>query len=386
MTIGVLGCYGAVGGALARRLPAPLRLGGRDPARVQATARPGDEAFVVDLDDADALARFCAGCEVVVNCAGPSARILDTVARAALAEGAHYVDVAGDLLDQALLTDLALRAPAGPRAAVLAAGMMPGLSALLPRAMAATADPTPRPALRPTPAPRRLVAHVGGLDRFTKAAALDYVASLTGEYATPQAAWQSHRQVRAALRPRDGVRLPHFPGRVSAYPYLSRETVRLARELGLAEVEWWGVFDGERAPRALAGASGKDPEQAAQELGLAAGLDAVGREPYMLLVFDLDGTTLTARATDSYELTAAVAASAVTALLEGRVPPGAHEAAWVLSPERVLDDLRADPAVTVAFAHEEAAHEGSAHEGSAHEGSAHEGSAHEEEAVEEGVL
>ncbi|MFI6531644.1 saccharopine dehydrogenase NADP-binding domain-containing protein [Nonomuraea sp. NPDC050547] len=341
MTIGVTGCYGAVGRALTRRLPGPLRLGGRDPARVRAQAGPDDEPVILDLDDAAAPARFCAGCEVVVNCAGPSSIVLDTVARAALAAGAHYVDVAGDRLDLAFLTDLALRAPGGPRGAVLAAGMMPGLSALLPRAMAG-------------PAPHRLVAHVGGLDRFTKAAALDYIASLTGEYATPQAAWRGHRQVRGALRPLDGVRLPHFPGRVGAYPYLSRESARLARELGLAEVEWWGVFDGERAPRALAGAADRDPAQAARDLELAARLDAVGREPYFQLVFDLDGRTLIARAADSYELTAAVAASAVRALAAGRVPPGAHEAAWVLDPERVLGELRADPAVRVTSSVEEA--------------------------------
>ncbi|MFD9942814.1 hypothetical protein, partial [Nonomuraea sp. NPDC059022] len=38
----------------------------------------------------------------------------------------------------------------------------------------------------------------------------------------------------------------------------------------------------------------------------------------------------------------------------GRVPPGAHEAAWVLDPERVLGDLRADPAVRVTSGVEEA--------------------------------
>ncbi|WP_336213793.1 saccharopine dehydrogenase NADP-binding domain-containing protein [Nonomuraea sp. LPB2021202275-12-8] len=352
MTIAVIGCYGAVGRALVRRLPEPLRLGGRDLARVRALARPGDEAVAVDIEQGARLAEFCAGCDVVVNCAGPSARVLDTVARAALRAGAHYVDVAGDQLDHTRLSALAHdTAPSsarpgsghqGPRhrvggpAVVLAAGMMPGLSALLPRALAGQAD---RPA--------RLVAHVGGLDRFTRAAALDYIASLSGEYATPLAAWRGHQPIRGALRPAEGVALPHFPGRVSAYPYLSRETERLARALGLAEVEWWSVFDGERTLRALAGARDKAPAQAAGDLELAARLDLLGRAPYFQLVFDLDGRVLLARAPDSYELTAAFAAAATRAVAAGRVPPGAHDAADVLDPARVLQDLRDDPAVHV---------------------------------------
>ncbi|GGL51484.1 saccharopine dehydrogenase NADP-binding domain-containing protein [Planomonospora parontospora] len=331
MRVGVIGCCGAVGRALVRRLPGPLRLGGRDPDRVRRTARPGDEAVAVDIAQAARLAGFCAGCDVVVNCAGPSARIQDTVARAALEAGAHYVDVAGDRLDHARLTALARG-----RAAVLAAGMMPGLSALLPRALA-------RGAGRPV----RLVARVGGLDRFTRAAALDYVASLAGDYAVPLAAWRGHQVIRGALRPAERVALPHFPGRVSAYPYLSRETERLARALGLAEVEWWGVFDGERTLRALSAPGDRDPERIAEELELAARLDGLGRRPYFRLVFDLDGRVLVVGAADGYELTAALAATAVREVAAGRVPPGAHDAADVLDPDGVLRDLRDDPAAEV---------------------------------------
>ncbi|GGS61072.1 epimerase [Planobispora rosea] len=342
MTIGVIGCYGAVGRALVRRLPEPLRLGGRDAARVRSVARPGDETVTVDIADGARLAEFCAGCAVVVNCAGPSARILDTVARAALEAGAHYVDVAGERIGHARLTDAARSAgPASAgarrgRAAVLAAGMMPGLSALLPRALAAGAD-----------RPVRLVARVGGRDRFTPAAALDYVASLSDGQATPLAAWRGHQVIRGALRPAERVSLPYFPGRVSAYPYLSEETERLARAVGLAEVEWWGVFDGERTLRALSGARDKEPERAAEDLELAARLDTLGREPYFQLAFELDGRVLLAHAADSYELTAALAAVAAREVAAGRVPPGVYDAADVLDPARVLDELRADHAVRI---------------------------------------
>ncbi|MDF2708687.1 MAG: hypothetical protein K0R62_4339 [Nonomuraea muscovyensis] len=385
----------------------------------------GVEAVRVDVEDAGALAAFCAGCRIVVNCAGPSSRILDTVARAALAAGAAYVDVAGDHIDRTLLQTIATRprppatptpdtapttpsgdntpitpsgetaphfeaalygeaasphgvaspgetvssceagltgsshqvaSPAltgpacesapwgrggvgGDAAVVLGAGMMPGLSALLPRYLAAGFRRV-----------ERLVAYVGGLDPFTPAAARDYVASLAGGYGTALAAWRGHRPVRGALRPVRGVRLPGWSGRVSAYPYLAAETGRLARALRIAEVEWWTVFDGERTLDALARAGDAEPERAAEALVRASRLEAFGREPYFQMVFEMTGDgggrTLVVRTGQSHELSAAVAAAATVAVLRGQVPGGVHEAADVLSPEDVFRRLSADPSLT----------------------------------------
>ncbi|MFG3438524.1 saccharopine dehydrogenase NADP-binding domain-containing protein [Nonomuraea sp. NPDC047897] len=350
--VGVLGCTGAIGGALARRLHeagiGPLRLGGRDLTRVRAVAASlatgppgpgrGVESVEVDVADADAPAAFCAGCRVVVNCAGPSARILDTVARAALAAGAAYVDVAGDLIDRAPLHALAGDG-AGDGVVVLGAGMMPGLSALLPRYLAAGAGRV-----------ERLVAYVGGLDPFTPAAARDYVASLAGGHGTPLAAWRRDGPVRGALRPARGVRVAGWPGRVSVYPYLAAETERLARTLGIAEVDWWTVFDGDRTLDALARAGEAEPDRTAETLVRASRLDAFGREPYFQMVFELTGDgggrTLVARTGRSHELSAAVAAAATAAVLRGQVPAGVHEAGDVLSPQEVFRRLDDDPALT----------------------------------------
>lgn len=434
--IAVLGCYGAVGGSVVRRLreagAGPLRLGGRDLDRIRALigtgsggpvgaeaatggavtgaavtdaggmeARAGaDEAVAVDLRDAAALAAFCEGCHVVVNCAGPSSRILDTVARAALAAGAHYVDVAGDAAVRDRLTAAGLpagstvrRGPtgqgsagpgsegqgsdgqgsAGPgsdgrgsdghgfaghgsagqsragrddagRVVVLSAGMMPGLSALLPRHLAGQGFDRVD----------RLTAHVGGVDRFTPAAALDYVASLSDGYATPLAVWRGHQVIPRASRPRRGVELPHFPGRVNAYPYLSAEAERLARSLGFAEVEWSSVFDGELTLAALARLHDLDADTAAGELVRTSRLEAFGRTPYFQMVFRMEGEaagrpvtrTLVARAADSYELSAAVAVLAAGAVLRGLVRPGLHDAADVLDAGAVFQALLDDPAVT----------------------------------------
>ncbi|MGV9380272.1 saccharopine dehydrogenase NADP-binding domain-containing protein [Nonomuraea sp. NPDC003707] len=327
--IGVLGGYGAVGGAAARLLAGHpgLRVGGRDGAAarrfVDADLGGHGEAWQVDALDAAELARFCAGCQVVVNCAGPSYLLRDRVARAAFAAGADYVDAAGDAAAFA-------QADAGAqgRTAVLSAGMLPGLTGLVPRHLAALASPN---------AGLRLDVYTGGLDRLTPAAAGDFLLAGQEERGAALAAWRDGARVSRALTPVHDVQLPYFPGPVTAYPYLSAEAERVAGELGLVEARWYNVITGDGV-LAAASTAGQ-----AADLTRAAELELAGRTPYYVLLFQLSsphGTrTLALRTHDSYALTAAVAAHAAMAVLRGEVAAGLHQADAVLDPARVLADL-----------------------------------------------
>jgi hypothetical protein len=138
--VGVLGASGATGRVAATELAKlpeiELLLGGRDRARLR-SATDGRlrrrETRLVDVDDDASLQRFCAECEVVVNCAGPSAAIRDRVARVAVAAGSHYVDPGGDEEVVAELTE-SWREPAeAGLACVFSAGWIPGLSGILAR-------------------------------------------------------------------------------------------------------------------------------------------------------------------------------------------------------------------------------------------------------------
>ncbi|HEY0639000.1 MAG TPA: epimerase, partial [Pseudonocardiaceae bacterium] len=214
----------------------------------------------------------------------------------------------------------------------------------------------------------RLRAWVGGLERFTPAAAADMVASLDDGYGESMAAWRDGAVVRRALPALTGVELPPFPGRVSVFPYLSTETRRVAAGLGLVDAEWHHVFAGARTLATLnelrggagqhvtepggTGRQGADAVRSgAARLVAAADLDLAGRRPYQLLVLELSGVTasrtLTLRAGDGYRLTAAVGVAAVLAVLAGAVPAGAHLADEVLDPEPVVALVGRDPEVTV---------------------------------------
>lgn len=347
--VGILGAAGAVGSAAVAALRhhgrgdhgrVHLRLGAR-----RTEVLSGAEVVRVDAEDGESLAAFCAGCDVVLNCAGPTYKIKDTVAVAALAAGAHYVDVAGDdpvlegLRGKGLLD--------GDRSAVVSAGTLPGLSSILPRRLAAQFD-----------RPRTLVAHVGGLERCSPVVAIDMMLSLeTGgadgaAFGEPLAAWRGGQVRSRAVVARDHAEVAPFPGTVALQPILSSETIRLAEALRLRELDWLNVWPGRKVWELLTSlpsltAGGTPPERIAERMIRAADLDLAGRHEYYLMVFAMRGLidgqdterTLVLRAASSYRLTATVGALTVLAVLAGKVTPGGHFACDVLDPAEVVDGL-----------------------------------------------
>jgi hypothetical protein len=285
---------------------------------------------------------------VVLNCAGPSHHVGDRVAAAALTAGAGYVDPGGDEPLHASLVRTS--DPGRPSRAVLSAGMMPGLSAIVPRWMA-------QQSFERTAG---LTAFVRLRNRFTPAAAADYLLSEQRGYGESLAGWQHGARRSHALEPLIQIELPYFQTRVNAYPYLSREADRLAATLGLSDLRWYHLFDDHRIVSLVARlqqrlAGGEDVAAAADVLVREVDLELFGREPSIEMVFELTGEdrtgagprTVRFRATDTYESSGALAALAADALLSGQVPPGVHFAADVLDASSVVARIREAPAIGV---------------------------------------
>ncbi|SES36681.1 saccharopine dehydrogenase NADP-binding domain-containing protein [Lentzea albida] len=317
MTIAILGGYGAVGAAAARRLAAraasPLRIGGRTLRSAAALCEElgdGATAHTVDLSDSASVAAFCAGSTVVLNCAGPSYRVLDTVALAAREAGAHYVDVAGDLPLLRRLRAL----PPSDRLEVVSAGVMPGLTAILPLTL-----------LGDDPATTRIDLHVGGPVRITPASAQDILLATGPDFGTPSATWRDGRVAPGTATARWHTTLPHFGPDVHALPYLTTETADIARHHGLGEVRQHSVYVSERIPTTLATAwadSPDDPTSWAGELAAAATADLAQHRPsYTILAERRDipsGRLVGQRllqADDPYRLSGLVAALTAEAAL-----------------------------------------------------------------------
>jgi NAD(P)-dependent dehydrogenase (short-subunit alcohol dehydrogenase family) len=338
--IAVLGGYGEVGATAVRRLCehgyGRIRVGGRNPSRARALLGdlPQREMSYVDVDNPGSLKKFCSDAHLVLNCAGPSYRILDTVARAAREADAHYVDVAGDVP-----AHRALGATFGDRTAVFSAGLMPGLTGLLPRLIASPGD--------------RLDIHVGGAVRMTPASAADILLAQGPDFGESLARWRGGVVESRALTPLRGVRLPGFPEPVDAMPFLPTESIRLADGLGLDELRFYTAYVSEAIPTALAMAWADDPEfrdDYIEMLTQAATSDLRERDPFYVLTARASSITraswsLTLHTGDPYQLSGVLAALTARAVLQEKINPGVHFADHVLDPADIAEALHRDPLV-----------------------------------------
>jgi hypothetical protein len=123
--------YGATGftgrqvaGHLAMLGDCELVLVGRDRTALTNIVREcaGARVAVATLEDSSSLRRAVEGCRAVIGCAGPFRRYGEPVARAAIAAGAHYLDISGE---QAYI--LRLFDALGPAAAAAGVALIPAL-------------------------------------------------------------------------------------------------------------------------------------------------------------------------------------------------------------------------------------------------------------------
>jgi hypothetical protein len=184
--IAVFGASGMVGRRVCDALAdagATVRRVGRSAARLAATDRglPGATTHVAAADEPAALGRALAGAAVVVNAAGPLRDTAEAVLAAAIAAGAHYVDVCAE---QAVLRALYEQHESAVRHAGLVALPGAGLDAAIGDLAAAWAAghvvgaDDAGDTVRSAPAPRLAEDHP--LDEIAVAYAFDDLALTAG--------------------------------------------------------------------------------------------------------------------------------------------------------------------------------------------------------------
>ncbi|MCP4133580.1 MAG: NAD(P)H-binding protein [bacterium] len=102
--IGIIGAYGQTGVVAAaeilKQTDAEIIAGGRDAEQLKTFSKKFGKRvrpLRVDVFDEKSLKDFCASCDILVNCAGPSYLVKDTVALAAYNSNIHYIDPEGSL-------------------------------------------------------------------------------------------------------------------------------------------------------------------------------------------------------------------------------------------------------------------------------------------------
>lgn len=308
--IGIMGANGAVGSAAARLLQdQQVKLGSlTQGARVDASSK-------------DSLCSFMEGCDVVLNCIGPSCEFSQGIANAAVDANVPLVDVAGEAPLAYAIDNLKPEIPL-----IIGAGMLPGLSGLALRYLV---DISPA-------AKWGVTAFSGGLQSVSPAASRDLIASVAEQegYGLGGCAL---RNGEIAQAPRSESVPPQvYPAGSTAYPFLTEEARALAGELHIQNLTWSNVLVGDAMKQVMTHLQGADKDEAAVKLQLASKASLVAAQEFYAIVLASSDDALVITAIDGYGLTAQVAVLALRAILDGIVDAGAHFACDVLNPARVL--------------------------------------------------
>lgn len=313
MRIAVYGATGYQAGLVLTELSRrglPAVLVGRDPDRLAAVGPPGAERRVAALDDPAALAAAFAGCDVVVNCAGPFTPAGPAVALAAIAARAHYVDTSGEQRRVRSLFDTVATGAEEAGVTVVPAtndGVVP--TDLLAHLVAAEVGPVAGIAIT------HLISGGGGMSRGS----LRSLATIADRLGRDLRDGPRRRSIAAA----DGA------GSLEVVEFPLVEVVTVPRHVPAALVE--GLLDAALADRLGA----LPPAELIDTLPVGPG-EADRRDQrftYLVDATGTDGRTVrgVVRGTDTYGSTAVIAVEAARRLAAGGAPPG------VLAPAQAFD-------------------------------------------------
>ncbi|MBU3186312.1 saccharopine dehydrogenase NADP-binding domain-containing protein [Clostridium estertheticum] len=345
--IGILGGYGEIGLEAASILSQwgkhSLRIGGRNIEGAQIKLEnkfPSAQWKFVDIKNSESVEKFIDGCDLIVNCVGPSYEASALVAKMALEKGCHYVDV-GFNKELEMMKGVYENI-----SAIYAAGAIPGLSGLLPRWLAKGFNKIDS-----------LTCYTGILDKFTISAAEDYLAGVLKNNIS-MAAWKDGKFRSSALKRENSVELPYFSRRVNLYPYFDNETQYLAENLSLKNGEWYMAFEGEHIQSIIEEVCFQflsDRNKAVNRLCTATALDTIGDRSYINFLIELSGTkdeykktkTLILQGYKPSVLTGNVVGVVARAVLEGEIESGIKCLAEVSNLERVIELLNETSAVSI---------------------------------------
>lgn len=237
--VGVLGGGGSIGleliGFLSRHVPdvQVLAMGRTAKSCSRVSERFGGDVptKILDCRDLSALREVLYDCDLFCNCAGPSALYSAPVAWASLQAGVPYADPS-DSLSLRTVFEKAERLGC-MISAIYGAGLVPGLSGILPMWFAQEAH-------KETNQWEGLDVYYAGKDEFSDSAAFDYADS-----------------IRTAMPPEPGIAKPHFvempcAGQTFlAFAHTSEEIRCIRSQIGIP-LAYHNCFIGEEMLQALA--------------------------------------------------------------------------------------------------------------------------------------
>lgn len=234
MIVGVLGAYGGIGQSICRKL---LRLADIE---IKASGRRLDEAKNilsdiwdkiqyenVDIGDEKALEEFLNDVQILINATG-----IDGQKEREIISQCQRAEVQYISLGKA--NPLAFQ-----KNCIFDAGSMPGLSLLIPRAMAKTmAEPVVE-----------VDFNYCVQDSFSKNAAKDYIEGLFDNNKKMMVTYENGELI--PFTEKSDFEIPYLEGKKKRYPFYDQESKSMVRDLNLKKGSWSMVLEGQRTMKAL---------------------------------------------------------------------------------------------------------------------------------------
>lgn len=344
--VGIIGCGGAVGSVACNILHRSFNIrGGQRRHPTGPSIADIDEWMRVDVYNPESIANFCSGCNVILNCAGPSYRIGDRIALAAIRAGASYVDVFGaDYLEKSLLKKKKIT----KGMIVLSAGVFPGLSGVLPLWLFG----------RGFESVETISSFGGGREYSSLGAAADLLLSSIAGFGIPDAYWLNGDIFRKTKNFSEAVSLPGFKGDVYAQDFLTSEFIKLSKRLGLREAHWHVVYADKHildtvstcCYELLSDSSDASLDRTVNELVSVVSMAMNGRIPWYTMMTELQGIKqgkvkrerAILKSSNSYKLSGVVAAATVESVLRKNTSEGIYWAFEIIDNDELISKIKED--------------------------------------------
>ncbi|MEY8352013.1 hypothetical protein AALB39_01525 [Lachnospiraceae bacterium 54-53] len=307
--VGIMGISGAAGKNAYRILKRYFRI--RGGGRHGPKENFGDAEWIrADVQEPETISRFVKGCDVVLNCAGPSYYIGDAIWKIAEKEGVIYVDAFGaDLLMGGREKDRGTLCVAG-------AGSFPGLSGLIVKFMAEKYPDRKG----------NVTVYYGVNEGMTRTAAVDFLLSVIHGFSMPGAVIRQGEVMNLPDSDQGTWNCPLINQNVFVQTCLNAETAAQSRLLNLENVCWYNIMPTlEGKTRLTAIFKNLLKDFTAQNLEIQAGHleELYGKEashggPWNIQVTETGGNRHVFRAETGTEITGMMAALAVKSAINSK--------------------------------------------------------------------
>lgn len=340
--IGIIGSSGAIGKVAANILTTNHKVKGGQRNNKNIINNDNFTYEYLDIFDNESLENFCKTCTVVLNCAGPTYKIRDSIANVCNKFNVKYVDVNGEiLLNEEVLNKLSLNS----NCYIIGSGAVPGLSSILPSYYCNKDFDTIS----------SIKCYQGGREKATRNSIIDIMASSFESSGYPNSYYDN-----GDIKKDDNIDIEFkypvigFQENIFLKPYLSKEIISVAKKCHIDTAFWYNAIPDEEIlnvannmyTNALKSGLGKMSESQIDENFRIFQAVYTSRPIWNSIVYEIYGTKegknyserIICNLNESYKVCGIVAAMTVEALLNKDVT-GLHWSYEIVNAEEVINKL-----------------------------------------------